>query len=203
MPMTELPFSQACENNKDPIQHVLKRIFANRTKVLEIGSGTGQHCCYFSAALPHLTWQPTDQQQYSEGLKARTALTQNHNLLPVKILDVRDRPWPSITFDAVFSANTVHIMAWESAKIMLEEIARQLPQGGLFALYGPFNYHGQYTSESNARFDEWLKNQNPESAIRAFEDIDSFLQQRNLSLLEDIEMPANNRILVWQKKQDT
>lgn len=198
--MQDLPFSQSCENNKDPILQELERLFTKQSHVLEIGSGTGQHCCYFSKHLSHLAWQPSDQMQYIPGLKARLALEKNVKLLPAITLDVREIPWPTFNYDTVFSANTVHIMSWESAVIMLKQIAEQLPESGIFALYGPFNYQGHYTSDSNAKFDVWLKHQNPQSAIRDFDDINTLLQARNLHLKEDIEMPANNKLLVWQKQ---
>ncbi len=198
--MTTLPFSQACENNKAPILAVLKRVLKDSHQVLEIGSGTGQHAVYFSAHLPHLMWQPSDQQAYLDGLKLRVEAEPQKNLFTPLELDVLNPMWPK-GFDAVFSANTAHIMPWSTAQHMLQRVANSLAKTGIFALYGPFNYEGKYTSESNARFDEWLKQGAAHQGIRHFEDIQAQLENCGMRLLEDNALPANNRLLVFQKHQ--
>lgn len=200
MPMQEKPFSQACENNKIPILTVLKRIFAQAKHVLEIGSGTGQHASYFAQHLPHLRWTPSDRPDNHPGIDAWQRAYSGSNLAAVKTFDIRYDPWPEPGADAVFSANTAHIMPWPVTQLMLEKTADHLPKHGLFALYGPFNYQGKYTSESNAHFDQWLKQSNSEQGIRDFEAIDTLANNKHLSLLEDNPMPANNRLLVWQKR---
>jgi SAM-dependent methyltransferase len=196
--MTELPFSQACENNKAPILDILQTVFSDSTKVLEIGSGTGQHAVHFAVSLPHLLWQPSDQREYLAGLKLRLAVQHCENILAPVELDVTQPHWPE-SFDAVFSSNTSHIMSWPVAQHMLKTVAQCLPEGGVFALYGPFNYGGKFTSPSNADFDAWLKEQDPERGLRDFEDVNRILDNANMSLLDDFAMPANNRLLVWKK----
>lgn len=101
--------------------------------------------------------------------------------------------------DAVFSANTVHIMGWPSVENMFTGIGRVLNKGGFFCLYGPFNYDEKFSSESNARFDLWLKQRDPVSGIRDFAALQVLANKAGLKFVEDIEMPVNNRILVWQK----
>ncbi len=196
----EKPFSQACENNKHPILDVLQCVFSNRKKVLEIGSGTGQHAVFFAPHLPHLQWQPTDVEANLAGIKLWLDQCPAPNLLSLRCLDMRDDNWPVADFDAVFSANTAHIMPWDLTAKMITEVGRRLPAQGVFALYGPFNYNGTYTSESNARFDEWLKSVNPTQGIRHFEDVNETASAAGLTLFDDNAMPANNRLLVWRKE---
>jgi cyclopropane fatty-acyl-phospholipid synthase-like methyltransferase len=120
-------------------------------------------------------------------------------VLPPVALDVTDAHWPAGVVDAVFNANTVHIVSEPEVERMFAGIARTLSAGGILCLYGPFNYHKKFTSESNARFDVWLKSRNPESGIRDFEAIDQLAKTHGLRLLQDVAMPSNNRTLVWQR----
>jgi|SRR5690554_806638 len=197
--MNTKPFSQACENNKEPILTILKRAFASSTVVLEIGSGTGQHAVHFAHALPHLIWQPSDRPENLPGIALWREDAPSENLRAAIELDI-DNPqqWPK--FDAAFSANTAHIMSWQTAQKMINEVGKRLPKNGLFALYGPFNYQGKYTSDSNRHFDEWLKARDPEQGIRDFEAVVDVALNAGLKLIEDNPMPANNRLLLWQKQ---
>jgi cyclopropane fatty-acyl-phospholipid synthase-like methyltransferase len=123
------------------------------------------------------------------------------NVLPPIELDVRSEThWPEASYDAVFSANAVHIMGWDAVEALFEGLGRVMENGARLALYGPFNYGGQYTSESNARFDQWLKDRDAASGIRNFEDLDALARAQGLGLHRDHAMPANNRILVWIKE---
>lgn len=197
--MDNLPYSQACENNKDYILKVLQDVFADREQVLEIASGTGQHACHFAANLPHLRWQPTELAQNLPVLHPRCAAYDGDNLLPERALDVRDDPWPFAIPDAVFSANSLHIMAFESVRAFFAALARGAPEDVVLAIYGPFNYGGHHTSDSNARFDQWLSEQDPDSGIRDFEAVDALARDAGFTLHSDNAMPANNRLLVWRK----
>ncbi|MFT5083580.1 MAG: cyclopropane fatty-acyl-phospholipid synthase-like methyltransferase [Lentisphaeria bacterium] len=198
--MLQKPFSQACENNKTPILNELKRIFQRTNSVLEIGSGTGQHAVFFAQNLPWLTWQSTDRPENIAGINLWLEEAQLANLLPGKVLDVSESHWPE-NFDAVFSSNTAHIMSWSIAQTMISGVARRLPEGGVFALYGPFNYGGAYTSDSNREFDAWLRAHNPVQGLRDFEQVNACAQTHGLHLCEDNAMPANNRLLVWSKTE--
>lgn len=196
--MLNKPFSQACENNKDPILSVLQRHFLHVQNVLEIGSGTGQHAVHFSAAMPHLVWQTSDRASNLPGIRLWLAECTHHNIRQPLIFDVTQSQWPT-GFDAVFSANTAHIMSWPVARHMIQQVGEHLPSNGLFALYGPFNYQGDYTSESNHQFDLYLKQVNPEQGIRDFEAVNETAESASLQLLEDNAMPANNRLIIWRK----
>jgi SAM-dependent methyltransferase len=192
------PSSEACERNRAPILAVLKRVFADRRAVLEIGSGTGQHAAYFAPALPHLTWLPSDTAENLPGIRFWREEAQTPGLLEPIELDV-DRPFPSLKADAVFSANTCHIMSWPQVERMFAGVGALLPTAGVFALYGPFHYGGKPTAESNARFDAWLRTQDPKSGVRDFEAIRDLGGRHGLVLAEDNAMPANNRLLVFRK----
>lgn len=197
--MATKPFSQACENNQAPILAVLQRVFADCGDILEIGSGTGQHAAYCAPRLPHLRWQTSDLRGNHPGILAWRAACGAPNLLAPLDLDVDREPWPVGRKDGVFSANTCHIMAWGSVVRLFAGVGRMLAPGGVLAIYGPFNYGGQFTSASNARFDVWLKQQTPHQGIRDFEAVNELAEAVELRLLEDNAMPANNRLLVWRR----
>jgi cyclopropane fatty-acyl-phospholipid synthase-like methyltransferase len=186
------PFSEPSERNRAPILAVLKRVFADRKHVLEIGSGTGQHAAYFAPELPHLVWQASDVADNLPDIREWVS-----HPAPLE-LDV-DKPWPSVQADAVFSANTCHIMSWPQVERLFAGVGALLPGDGVFALYGPFNYHGKPTSESNARFDAMLRTRDPASGLRDFADIAALAKRAGLTLVGDNAMPANNRLLVFQK----
>jgi len=185
------PFSEASERNRGPILAVLKRVLKDSRRVLEIGSGTGQHAAYFAAALPHLVWQASDVAQNLPGIRQWVA-----DPAPIE-LDV-DREWPAVEADAVFSANTCHIMAWPQVERMFDKIGK-IRSLKTFCLYGPFKYAGQHTSESNARFDAMLRRNDPASGLRDFEKISALAEAAGLALQEDNALPANNRLLVWTR----
>lgn len=198
--MEPLPFSQACENNKRPILARLAEVFAERDRVLEIASGTGQHATWFAGHMPQLQWQPTELEQNLPVLEPRCFNYSGENLLPPCTLDVSQRPWSLADIPgAIFTANSLHIMPWQSVEDLFAELGEQADADTLLVVYGPFNYAGSYTSESNARFDEWLAARNPSSAIRDFEAVDALAGSAGFRLLEDNAMPANNRLLVWKR----
>jgi cyclopropane fatty-acyl-phospholipid synthase-like methyltransferase len=193
------PYSESCEQNREPILAVLRVAFADRHRVLEVGSGTGQHAVYFAAELPHLVWQTADVRAHHPGIDAWLNEAALPNVLPPLELDVNQSQWHSGRYDAVFSANTLHIMGWPEVERFFAGVGTVLEPGGVLVVYGPFNYNGQFTSESNARFDAWLKARDPASGVRDFEAVDALARAQGLVLQHDIAMPANNRSLVWQR----
>ncbi|MEA3244329.1 MAG: DUF938 domain-containing protein [Pseudomonadota bacterium] len=193
------PFSESCEQNRAPILEVLRIELAGKSRLLEIGSGTGQHAAYFAAEFPELIWQTSDVVESHAGIKAWLGDTAVANAPPPFALDVCKDAWPTARYDAVFSANTSHIMSWPEVECFFAGVGQTLDTGGVFCLYGPFNYNGLYTSESNARFDQWLRQRDPLSGVRDFEALQALAEKAGLLLKEDYEMPANNRALVWCK----
>lgn len=195
-----LPFSEACERNKEPILSVLRVCFAERTQVLEIGSGTGQHAVYFARHLTHLTWHPTEQLSFLQDLTARVQREGHQNLRPPTVLDVRQRVWPVRSVDAVFTANTLHIMSWPEVTAMYRGIGDVLAPGGVLSVYGPFRYEGRYTSDSNREFDQSLKERDPASGLRDVEELTALAAPYGLRLVSDHDLPAFNRLLVFAKE---
>ena len=193
------PFAESAEQNREPILAVLREVFADRADVLEIASGTGQHAVHFGAALPHLTWRPSELPDNLAGIQAWLDEAALANVMPPVALDVNAPDWPVGPVDAVFNANTVHIVAWPAVECLFAGIGRVLAPGGVLCLYGPFNYGGRFTSDSNARFDAWLKARDPASGVRDFEALDRLAEAQGLRLWRDIEMPVNNRTLVWRR----
>ncbi len=185
-------FSEPSERNRGPILAVLRRVFADRRRVLEVGSGTGQHAAYFAPELAHLVWQTSDVAANLPDIREWAPEP------PPLELDV-DRPFPAVDADAVFSANTCHIMSWAQVERLFAGVGTLLPPGGVFALYGPFNYGGRHTSDSNARFDAMLRKRDPASGLRDAEAIVALAGRHGMALAEDNAMPANNRLLVFRR----
>ena len=190
-----LPFSEACERNKAPILEVLRVAFADRTQTLEIGSGTGQHAVYFAAHLTHLTWHPTEQLAYLADLAARVKLEGPRNLRQPTVLDVKQTIWPLRSVDAIFSANTLHIMSWAEVEAMFRGVDIVLSAHGIICIYGPFRYAGRHTSDSNRDFDLMLKERDPLSGLRDLTDVSALAARHALKLRADHDLPANNRLL--------
>jgi cyclopropane fatty-acyl-phospholipid synthase-like methyltransferase len=192
------PYSTSCDENRAPILTVLKPRLRAAGRLLEVGSGTGQHAAYFAPTLPHLTWQTSDLPENLPGIRAWLAESEAANLPPPLELDVLAGSWPAGPFDAVFSANTAHIMGKAAVTAMFAGISRLLIQGGLFLLYGPFNKDGQYTAPSNREFDAWLQARDPAMGVRDMAWLDELAHQGGLRRDEEIAMPADNFILVWR-----
>ena len=194
-------YSAACDRNREPILSIIQELFSNCRSVLEIGSGTGQHAVYFARHMPHLVWHTSDRRENHADIIQWLAEAGPGNAVPPLELDVLQPVWPELKIDAVFSANTAHIMHWRAVEALFSGVGALLPVNGLFILYGPFNYHGRYTSQSNADFDIWLKQRDPGSAIRNFEDLERLANASGMILQDDFSLPANNRLLCWIKQK--
>ena len=193
-----LPCSEACERNKGPILAVLEVCFRDVRHVLEVGSGTGQHAVHFATGMPWLVWQPCERPGELDAIRAWRASAGLPNVLPPLELDVLG-VWPEPGPDAIFSANTLHIMAWEGVEAFFAGAGHLLGTGGLLVVYGPFNVGGTFTSASNRQFDRWLKARDPRSGVRDIEAVHALAASAGFRPQADHEMPANNRLLVWEK----
>lgn len=191
--------SEACARNRGPILEVLRGVFSASTRVLEIGAGTGEHAAFFAGMLPHLVWQPSDVAANLPGIAAWRDAVALPNLCAPLELDADADEWPVAGVDAVFTANTLHIMAWATVQRMFEGIGRVLEPGGVLAVYGPFSDDGRHTAPSNARFDAFLRARDPLSGLRDWQAVDALARAQSLSLAADHAMPANNRTLVWRR----
>lgn len=192
-------FSQACVNNRQAILAVLQQYLVEPQSLLEIGSGTGQHAVYMAQHLPFVQWHTSNYGDL-ESIRAWIADSQLDNVVQPLSLDVRDEWRLDFEPQALYSANTLHIMSWPSAQLLLAKAGSLLASGDLLFIYGPFNYGGAYTSDSNADFDLWLKARDPESGIRDFEAVERVAAEQGLALKCDHTMPANNRMLVFVKR---
>jgi cyclopropane fatty-acyl-phospholipid synthase-like methyltransferase len=194
------PYAESCEENGPPILEVLKARLPREGELLEIGSGTGQHAVMFASTLPGIQWHTSDRAETHQGIAMWLAEAKLPNLHAPIALDVLDDPWPEQQFDAVYSANTAHIMPVEAVAAMFEGISRILKPGAPFLLYGPFMYDGEHSSESNRRFDHWLRSCEEHRGIRDLSWLKEVAEPLGLVLEEDVEMPVNNRILVWRRR---
>jgi len=195
------PYSEASERNREPILGVLQQWFAKPGTVLEIGAGTGQHAVHFAQHLPHLNWNPTDRAENLPGIRSWVAESGVANLSDPQPLDVVVHPWPIERADYVFTANTAHIMSWKEVEALFEGVAGVLEPRGVFALYGPVNRDGEFTSESNRTFDGMLRARDPLMGIRDDRALIALGRRVGLTCVADNSMPANNRLLIWSKER--
>jgi SAM-dependent methyltransferase len=196
---TPLPQAPATERNREPILAVLRQYFAQSSRVLEIGSGTGQHAVHFAAALPHLHWQTSDLPDNHAGIRAWIEASGLANVAPPIVVDASaPDTWPDARFDAVFTANTLHIMGWPEVEALFAALPRVLDDRSTLVVYGPFNVGGHFTSPSNEGFDAQLRAADPRRGIRDLEAVQALAAKAGLKFIADIEMPANNRCLVWR-----
>lgn len=200
-----LPFAPSAERNKDAILAALRPRLAQCRRVLEIGSGTGQHAVHMTAALPQLVWQCSELPGAIAGVAARLEAEGTERTPPPLALDVATPPWPlpaaeaPDAFDAIFTANTLHIMSFAHVGQFFARVGEVLAPGGLCCVYGPMKYGGAFTTRSNAEFDAQLRARDPLSGIRDFEALDELAQAQGLTLLDDLAMPANNQLLIWRR----
>jgi len=195
------PYSESCDQNKEPILSVISPLFSTCSNILEIGSGTGQHAVYFAKKMPHLKWYCSDCASQLEGINMWLADAGLVNVVAPIELNVTSSAWPELDVDAVFTANSIHIMNQQDVINFFTGVGNLIKAGGSLVIYGPFNYGGSYTSASNESFDRWLKDRDPFSGIKNFEEIERLARNNAMQLVRDYEMPANNRILQFIKTE--
>ncbi|MEC7181180.1 MAG: DUF938 domain-containing protein [Bdellovibrionota bacterium] len=193
------PYSPAVDRNKGPIFEVLKEYLMDGNNLLEIGSGTGQHAVFFAEKFPGLTWVTTDVRENLAGIKEWINEANLKNIKGPEELKIGTDDFPKKPFDYVFTANTLHIMSWKEGKTLFKLLGKRLREGSLTFFYGPFNKEGKYTSQGNEEFDRSLKERDPRSGIRNFEDVVNAMESFGFKLLKDHEMPSNNRLLVFER----
>ncbi len=198
--MADKPFAPYAERNSAPILNVLRVEFAHVSRVLEIGSGTGQHAACFAAALRHLDWHTSDLEENHAGISAWVEDAALANLHVPLLLDMRDAQPVRRQYDGVFSANTAHIMSMKSVKNMFAFVAGSLQDDGVFCLYGPFRQNGEFNTPSNAAFHESLMSRDPDMGIRDLVDLDAEGERHGLRRRRLYAMPANNHVAVWTRR---
>jgi SAM-dependent methyltransferase len=190
----------ATERNREPILEVLRRVLPPAGLVLEIASGTGQHVAFFARALPALRWQPSDPDpRHRDSVRAWTAAAAADNVAAPLDLDVERWPWPLERADAILNINMIHIAPWSAAAALIEGAARVLPPSGVLFFYGPFKQGGQHTAESNQRFDERLRGEDPRWGVRDADDVAALAAAAGFAPPEIVAMPANNLSLVFRR----
>ena len=194
-------FSPSAARNSAPILAILKRVLRTPGVVLEIGCGTGEHAVCFAEAMPSLTWQPSDVDSDSRTSTANwIKFAGLNNVLPPLDIDVCSKLWgveQTAPFDAIVSINMVHIAPWAASLGLFAGAGRLLCAGGLLVIYGPFMLDGVHNAPSNAAFDASLKARNPSWGVRDIADLERVGEASRLRLRETIEMPADNRLLVF------
>jgi len=192
-------YSQAAENNKTPIADVMGKHLPPNASVLEIGSGAGQHALHLSHTFPGITWLPSEREAVVPILRANLALYGSKNIQEPRVLDLADFGWIGVPVDTGYAANVMHIVSEPLGERLVQLAADALKSSGLLMLYGPYKYNGQFTTESNATFDQWLKDRDPASGIRDFEAVIATAQCTGLTLAQDYAMPANNQMLIFER----
>lgn len=195
----EKPYALSCDKNSEPILEALKTTLGPQTSLLEVGAGTAQHAIHMAPNFLNLTWTLSDLEDRHPGMSLWLKDFPRVNIRGPIEYEIGNTEFPAGEFDCVFTANTLHIMSWEKCLLLFDDMSRHLPSGALFMVYGAFNYNGDFTSESNRKFETWLKERDPQSGIRDFERVKSELESRDWTFVKDLEMPANNRFLVFKK----
>lgn len=193
-------YSAAADRNKDPILEVLKEYIHGEKRLLEIGTGTAQHAVHFAKHFKQLMWVTSDVAENHAVISAALKKENLKNLYGPSKLKIGEDDFPRGSFDYVYTANTLHIMSWKECKTLFKLLGKRLREGSLVFFYGPFKYRGDFTSESNKEFDAMLKERDIRSGIRNFEDVNNNMTEHGFKLLDDHDMPANNRLLVYERK---
>ena len=189
--------------NREPILAVVRRALPERGLVLEIASGSGEHAVYFAAALPGLTWQPSDPDPEARAsIAAYRAAMALPNVLPPLALDAAASRWPVTQADVIVAINMIHIAPWAAAEGLIAGAERLLPAGGVLFLYGPFRENGRHTAPSNAAFDESLRARNREWGVRDLDEVAALAIRSGFALEERVAMPANNLSVVFRRLPD-
>ena len=199
-------FAPAAERNAAAILALLTRVAPTSGDALEIASGTGQHVTALAAALPGLSWQPTEIDA------ARRASIDSHvrdsgltNLAPAIPLDATTPGWASADGGAhggkalILLVNLLHLVSAEEARVLIAEVAAALAPGGIFTLYGPFRRSGALTSEGDRSFDATIRAQDPAAGYKDDLAVIDWMRRAGLTLTETVEMPANNLAFVAER----
>ena len=192
--------SPSAERNRGVIAGVLSQVLPQSGLVLEVGSGTGQHAVHFARLMPHLTWQPTEQDEDClRSISAWAAVEPLANVRQPLYLDVTDTRWPIEVADAIICINMIHISPWSTTQALLRGAKHILPPAGLLCLYGSFRVAGKHTSASNRAFDAQLRAMNSEWGVRDLDAVSTEARAYNIELARTFEMPANNLIAIYRK----
>lgn len=190
----------AAARNRDPILAVLRGVLPASGLVLEVASGSGEHVVHFAAALPGLTFQPSDPDPGARAsIDAWAAEAGLDTIRPAVALDAAAPGWPVAAADAVLCINMVHIAPWAATEGLMRGAAAILPPGAPLVLYGPYRRDGAHTAPSNAAFDADLRARNPAWGIRDLEAVAELAAAQGFRAPAVTPMPANNLTLVFRR----
>ena len=192
-------YAPACDRNTQPIVAALSALLPAQGSVLEVGSGTGQHIVSFARIFPELVWQPTDLNPQQASIDAWCEEADLDNVLPFRELNLLEVDAQDENYEAIVCINTIHIVSMQGVKNLFSTVSCSLKINGVFIVYGPYRYADRPLEPSNESFELWLKNRDPQSGIRNFEEINHLAAQAGLKLEQDLDMPANNRLICWRK----
>jgi SAM-dependent methyltransferase len=190
----------AALRNRDPILDILQAHLPAAGLILEVASGSGEHCIRFGEKLPTHVIQPSDPDpRAQDSINAWIAASGLGNIRAALDLDASAQAWPLTNAAAVICINMAHISPWAATQGLCSGAARILPPGGPLFLYGPFKRGGAHTSKGNSDFDRDLRQRNPEWGIRDLEQIGELAVAQGFSDPLVFEMPANNLTLLFRK----
>lgn len=193
------PFAPSADRNKQAILEALQSELSGHERIVEIGSGTGQHACHIANAMPHILWQPTELADKLPGIEQWIHDSGCTNVLTPVVLDLASDNTPLEGASVCYSANTLHIVSWKLVQALFQYAASLLDERGKLIVYGPFSINGQHTSEGNRIFDEQLRTSDPYSGIRELRELDQLAGLHAFNSATVIDMPANNKLLCWRK----
>ena len=191
----------AADRNKEPIREALADLLPEHGRVLEIGSGTGQHAVYFAHHFRRLQWLTSDLAENHGAIRSNLDQVSLDNLAGPLLLDVSQDPWPKLEVQAVYTSNTCHIMAWDQVLAMFRGVSGLIGRGGRFFIYGPFNLDGKFTSESNREFDAGLRRRAAHMGVRDVGALEAEAAPLGLTLEVRKDLPANNMLLCWNRSE--
>lgn len=199
----EKSFSPAYERNREPIASVLRPLLSAHTRVLEVGSGSGQHAVDFAHLFEQTLWQPSDRPGHLQSILSWRDEANLGNLAEPVELDLADPDgWPADRYDLVVAINVIHIAPWPATQQLFNLAAQVCEENGRVFLYGPFRYQDRPFEPSNAAFDAQLRMNGSESGIRCYQDVNACAATAGFEAEDDQPMPANNRALWWRKSSD-
>jgi hypothetical protein len=195
------PFSPAAQRNQQAILEVLQDyIDSSVTNLLEFGAGTGQHAVYMAPFFSETTWVVSDIAGKHAGIRMWLKENPAANIEGPIAFKVGSHPFPTDRwYQAFYTANTFHIMPWKKVKTLIKMLGHRLREGSKVFIYGPFRDGSDYRGQSNVDFDQALKQQDPAMGIRDENDVIQTMFKQGFDLLENRAMPANNRILVFER----
>ncbi|TGZ48722.1 methyltransferase-like 26 [Temnothorax longispinosus] len=197
----------AADRNKDPILSVLKRYIQRGTNqtFLEISSGSGQHMAHFAPHFPHVTFYPSEYEPRLLSSIAAYANGYSNIKNPLRIDITTDfRMWGDGIFkpnslEYIYNANMMHISPYQCTIGLFINAGQLLKPNGLLITYGPYAFDGQITPQSNVNFNESLKSQDPSWGLRDVTDLKKLAEENDIKLIEIVDMPANNKTIIWKK----